>query len=303
ETGFRDMIYITGIWGLGENIVQGAATPDECYFFKPTLRNNKNALITKKLGEKANTLIFAKKAKAGKTTENISTPAKKRQQYVLSDKEANELAKWCLLIEEHYKTRMDIEWAKDGLDGKLYIVQARPETIRSAEKVISITEYKIDQKGKILVSGKAVGNKIVTGIARIIKSPSEGHKLKEGEILVTDTPNPDWNAVIKKASVIVTNKGGRTSHASIIAREFGLSAVVGTLNATHLIKDGQQITVSCAEGDVGKVYEGKLTWKEKQITPDSIQTPETNPMLILADPDKALSMSFYPNKGVGLLRM
>ncbi|MFI5141581.1 MAG: phosphoenolpyruvate synthase [Bacteroidia bacterium] len=303
ETGFRDMIYITGIWGLGENIVQGAATPDEYYFFKPTLRNNKNALITKKLGEKANTLIFAKKVKAGKTTENISTPAKKRQQFVLTDKEASELAKWCLLIEEHYKTSMDIEWAKDGLDGKLYIVQARPETIRSAEKIISITEYKIDQKGKILVSGKAVGNKIVSGIARIIKSPSEGYKLKEGEILVTDTTNPDWNAVIKKASVIVTNKGGRTSHASIIAREFGLSAVVGTLNATHLIKDGQQITVSCAEGDVGKVYEGKLTWKEKQITPDSIQMPETNPMLILADPDKALSMSFYPNRGVGLLRM
>lgn len=303
ETGFRNMIYITGIWGLGENIVQGAATPDEYYFFKPTLRNNKNALITKKLGEKANTLIFAKKTKASKTTENISTTIKKRQQYVLSDKEANELAKWCLLIEEHYKTPMDIEWAKDGLDGKLYIVQARPETIRSTEKIVSITEYKIDQKGKILVSGKAVGNKIVSGIARIIKSPSEGHKLKTGEILVTDTTNPDWNAVIKKASVIVTNKGGRTSHASIIAREFGLSAVVGTLNATHLIKDGQQITVSCAEGDVGKVYEGKLTWKEKQITPDSIQMPETAPMLILADPDKALSMSFYPNKGVGLLRM
>ncbi len=303
ETGFRNMVYITGIWGLGENIVQGAATPDEYYFFKPSLQQNKNGLITKKLGDKANTLIFAKKVKAGKTTENISTPLKKKQQFVLSDAEATELAKWCLLIEEHYKTPMDIEWAKDGLDGKLYIVQARPETIHNTEKTVSISEYKIEQKGKVLVSGKAVGNKIVTGIARIIKSPKEGHKLKEGEILVTDITNPDWNAVIKKASVIVTNKGGRTSHASIIAREFGLSAVVGTLNATHVIKDGQQITVSCAEGDIGKIYEGKLKWKEEQIIPSNIHMPETAPMLILADPDKALSMSFYPNQGVGLLRM
>jgi pyruvate,water dikinase len=303
ETGFRNMVYITGIWGLGENIVQGAATPDEYYFFKPTLQQNKNALITKKLGDKANTLLFAKKNKTGKTTENISTPIKKRQQYVLSDAEAQELAKWCLLIEEHYKTPMDIEWARDGVENKLHIVQARPETIHSIEKSVSITEYKINQKGKVLVSGKAVGNKIVSGIARIIKSPSEGHKLKEGEILVTDITNPDWNAVIKKASVIITNKGGRTSHASIIAREFGLSAVVGTLNATHAIKDGQQITVSCAEGDIGKVYEGKLSWEEKNIAPDKIQMPETAPMFILADPDKALSLSFYPNKGVGLLRM
>lgn len=303
ETGFGNLVYITGVWGLGENIVQGAATPDEYYFFKPSLRANKRSLITKKLGEKAHALVFAKKNKAGRALVNILTPAKKRIQYVLSEKEAEELAKWCLVIEEHYKTPMDIEWAKDGKENRLYIVQARPETVHGGKNQIAISEFKLLEKSKVLVSGKAVGTKIVSGIARILKTPAEGHKLKAGEILITDITNPDWNAVLKKASVIVTNKGGRTSHASIVAREFGLSAVVGTLNATQVIRDGQQITVSCAEGDIGKVYEGKLQWSEKKIFPEKIRMPQTDPMFILADPGKALFLSSYPNKGVGLLRM
>jgi len=301
ETGFKNMIYLTGVWGLGENIVQGAVTPDEFYFFKPSLRNNKKALITKKCGEKSQTLVFSSNEK--NATINIETPTDKKVQFVLNDKEAVQLAEWCLAIEDHYKTPMDIEWAKDGVDGKLYIVQARPETIHHAGKKASIKEYKLKQKGKLLISGKAVGNKIVSGIARILQSPEEGHKLKEGEILITDTTSPDWNAVLKKASVIVTNKGGRTSHASIVARELGLSAVVGSLNATSVIKDGQEITVSCAEGDIGKIYEGKLLWEERIINTKNVILPKTEPMLILADPGQALGLSFYPNKGVGLLRM
>lgn len=301
ETGFKDMVYITGIWGLGENIVQGAVTPDEFFFFKPTLRSGKRALISKKIGKKANTMVFCNEA-IDRKVKNIATPLEKQEQFVLNDREATQLATWCLAIEEHYKMPMDIEWAKDGASGKIFIVQARPETVHSM-KSVSIMEYKLKQKGKVLVSGNAVGTRIVSGIARIIHSPSEGHKLKEGEILITDITNPDWNAVLKKAAVIVTNKGGRTSHASIVARELGLSAVVGANGATDRIKDGQEITVSCAEGDIGKVYEGKLEWTEKQITPDKIKMPRTNPMLILADPGRALSLSLYPNKGVGLLRM
>lgn len=304
ETGFRDLIYITGIWGLGENIVQGAVSPDEYYFFKPGLGKAKRSLITKKPGEKANMMVFTSSSAAdGKPILNINTPAEKRNRFVLSDEEAESLAKWCAVIEKHYKMPMDIEWAKDGTDGKIYIVQARPETIHSTKKELVITEYKLEQKGNVLAKGKAVGNKIVSGKARILNSPEEGDKLKDGEILITDTTSPDWNAVLKKASVIVTNKGGRTSHASIVARELGLSAVVGTGNATENIKDGQNITVSCAEGDEGKVYEGILQWKEKNISIDNITMPETDPMLILADPSKALRLSFYPNKGVGLLRM
>jgi pyruvate, water dikinase len=299
ESGFRDMIYITGIWGLGENIVQGMSTPDEFYFFKTSLRGNKRALLSKKPGEKEHTLVFGEEG----ATVNLSTSAAKREQFTLSDAEAGELARWCLAIEEHYKAPMDIEWAKDGEDGKMYIVQARPETIHSGKKEITVTEYAIRQKGKVLASGKAVGSKIASGTARILASPAEGHLLKPGEILVTDITSPDWNAVLKKAAVIITNKGGRTSHAAIVARELGLSALVGCGNATEQIADGSQITVSCAEGDTGKVYEGRVEWTEHKARIDNISLPETAPMLILADPGNALKFSQYPNSGVGLLRM
>ncbi|MGZ3921013.1 MAG: phosphoenolpyruvate synthase, partial [Bacteroidia bacterium] len=301
ETGFKDLIYITGVWGLGETIVQGSVSPDEFFVFKPSLKNKKKSLITSKAGEKSQMLIFTNDTDA--TTKLVETPYEKKDQYVLSEKEVNKLANWCISIEEHYGMPMDIEWAKDGVDAELYIVQARPETIHSSGKKLKIVEYKLSKKGQVITSGKAVGNKIVSGIARILNSPSEGHKLKEGEILVTDTTSPDWNAVLKKAAVIVTNKGGRTSHASIVARELGLSAVVGTFNSTELIKDGDEITVSCAEGDVGKIYKGKLTWEEKVIDTSSVSLPNTAPMFILADPGQALKLSAYPNQGVGLLRM
>lgn len=304
ETGFGNMIYITGSWGLGENIVQGAVNPDEFYLFKPSLRENKLALITKKLGSKAKTMVYASTQNAfNKTIENVDTPFEKQLQFVLSDTEIIGLANWCLRIEEHYKRPMDVEWAKDGLTNELFIVQARPETIHNADRNISFKEYTLKEKGNPIVTGKAVGNKIACGIARVLTSPAEAHKLLPGEILVTDITNPDWNVVLKRASVIITNKGGRTSHAAIVARELGVAAVVGTTNATALIQDGELITVSCAEGDSGKVYAGKLQWSEQEINFENIKLPHTRALFILADPDKALKLSFYPNHGIGLMRM
>jgi pyruvate,water dikinase len=304
ETGFENMIYLTGSWGLGENVVQGAVNPDEFYLFKPSLRNNKKSLVTKKLGSKTKTMVYAQGQNAlNKSIENIDTPIEKQLLFVLSNSEIELLGQWCLKIEEHYKMPMDIEWAKDGITNELFIVQARPETIHSQNKNLSFKEYRLTENGNILATGKAVGSKIASGIARVIQSPAEAHLLQEGEILVTDITNPDWNVVLKKASVIITNKGGRTSHAAIVARELGIAAVVGTTNATEKIKDGQLITVSCAEGDEGKVFEGKLNWEEKEINLVNTKLPKTQPMLILADPGKALQLSFYPNQGVGLMRM
>jgi len=296
ETGFENMIYLTGSWGLGENVVQGAVNPDEFYLFKPSIRNHKKSLVTKKLGSKTKTMVYAQGQNAGnKTIENIDTPLEKQLLFVLFDTEIETLADWCLKIEEHYKMPMDIEWAKDGITNELFIVQARPETIHNKTQNISFKEYRLTDKGTLITTGKAVGSKIVSGVARVLDSPAEAHKLQAGEILVTDITNPDWNIVLKKASVIITNKGGRTSHAAIVARELGVAAVVGTTNATKKIKDGQLITVSCAEGDEGKVFEGKLNWEEKEIDFENTKLPKTQPMFILADPDKALQLSFYPN--------
>jgi pyruvate,water dikinase len=304
ETGFENMIYLTGSWGLGENVVQGAVNPDEFYLFKPSIRNRKKALVTKKLGSKTKTMIYAQGQNAiNKSIENIDTPIEKQQLFVLSDIEIETLGQWCLKIEEHYKMPMDIEWAKDGMSNELFIVQARPETIHNRTRNISFKEYRLTEKGKLITSGKAVGSKIVSGFARVLDSPAEAHQLQPGEILVTDITNPDWNIVLKKASVIITNKGGRTSHAAIVARELGVAAIVGTTNATEKIKDRQLITVSCAEGDEGKVFDGKLNWIENEINLVDTKIPKTNPMFILADPDKALQLSFYPNQGVGLMRM
>jgi pyruvate,water dikinase len=304
ETGFENMIYLTGSWGLGENIVQGAVNPDEFYLFKPSIRNNKKSLITKKLGSKTKTMIYAQGQNAmNKSIENTDTPLEKQLLFVLSDSEIETLAKWCLVIEDHYKMPMDIEWAKDGITQELFIVQARPETIHNNTQNISFKEYRLIEKGTLIATGKAVGSKIASGIARVIDSPAKAHKLQAGEILVTDITNPDWNIVLRKASVIITNKGGRTSHAAIVARELGVAAIVGTTNATKSIKDGQLITVSCAEGDEGKVFDGKLNWEEKEINLVNTKISKTKPMFILADPDKALQLSFYPNQGVGLMRM
>ncbi|MBU6123280.1 phosphoenolpyruvate synthase [Hymenobacter siberiensis] len=308
ETGHEHFIYLTGSWGLGENVVQGAVNPDEFYLFKPSLRDGHRALVTKKLGDKAKAMRYAEPpadahGQRADTIVNTDTPAAQREVFVLTDAEVEQLGRWCLVIEEHYGMPMDIEWAKDGLNNQLYIVQARPETISQNRQALRLHEYHRTETGPVLATGKAVGSQIVSGVARIIDSPADGHRLQPSEILVTDITSPDWNAVLQNAAVIVTNRGGRTSHAAIVARELGLSAVVGTLNATTKIKDGQVITVSCAEGDEGQVFDGQLAWTETDLDLAQVVRPATKALLILADPDRALQLARYPSQGVGLMRM
>lgn len=301
ESGFKDVIVISGVWGLGENIVQGAVTPDEFHVFKTTLQQNKNAIISKKLGTKAKTMVYSTTDKS--SIVNSDTPEEKRKQWVLNDEEITQLARWSYTIEQHYKMPMDIEWAKDGITGKLFIVQARPETVHSKKDPYLKTEYIVKEKGTILTKGNAIGSGIASGKARIIMSSADADKLLEGEVLVTDITNPDWDPILKKAAAIITNKGGRTSHAAIVAREVGAVAVVGTGDATEKIKDGMIVTVSCAQGKTGFVYNGKLNWTEQNLDFKNMTMPETQPMMILGDPEKAYGYSFYPNKGIGLMRL
>lgn len=302
ESGFRNVIHVSGVWGLGENIVQGAVTPDEYFVFKPSLQKGKNAIIQKKLGSKSMTMIYGDDA--NKSVINTNTPKEKQRQFVLTDEEVTRLANWALTIENHYRQPMDIEWAKDGNTNEIFIIQARPETVHSQKNPFLIKEYQLQGKGIPLVKGEAVGSKIATGAARILNSPAEADKLKPGEIIVTDTTSPDWDPLLQKAAAIITNKGGRTSHASIVAREMGVPAIVGCGNATTEIPDGEIITVSCAEGKTGFVYLEKLNYKITDHDFSKTKKPEnTQAMLIVADPDKAFRLSFYPNDGVGLMRM
>jgi pyruvate, water dikinase len=304
ESGFSDVILITGAWGLGENVVQGAVNPDEFYVFKPTLRQGKEAIIGKKLGSKLKTMVYASPEEANKTIVNVDTPVQQQEIFVLSDAEITQLAQWSLQIEEHYGRPMDIEWAKDGQSGELFIVQARPETVHGKEaQSLKVNEFQLKESGPVLVRGNGIGKKITSGIARILNSPREAGKLQPGDVLVTDITNPDWDPILKRVSAIITNRGGRTSHAAIVARELGAVAVVGTGNATEVIEDGQRVTVCCADGNEGIVYSGKLAWEEKEVDFTHLQLPETQVMFILGDPDKAFQYARYPNKGVGLLRM
>lgn len=303
DSGYEQVIYLTGTWGLGENVVQGAVNADEFYVFKPSLKKGMRAIISKKVGSKEKTMVYADAQKVEGTTVNKDTPKNKQQSFILTDEEVTTLATWALEIEEHYSRAMDIEWAKDGDSGELYIVQARPETVHSGKEKSKLKEYRLKEKGRVLTTGNAIGEKVTKGIARILSSPDESDKLQEGDVLVTGITNPDWDTVMKKASAIVTDSGGRTSHAAIVARELGAVAVVGTEDATKKIKDGQEITVSCAEGHTGKVYEGALEWEEEEIDFEQFQKPDTEVMLILADPDMAFLYSSYPVTGVGLMRL
>jgi pyruvate,water dikinase len=303
ESGFENAIYITGAWGLGENVVQGAVTPDEFWVFKASLEKNKEAIIGRHIGGKEYTMIYDTDPLSERAVKNIETPAAKRSQWILNDAEVVRLAQWSLAIEKHYGMAMDIEWAKDGEDNEIYIVQARPETVHSRKKTGKIKTYKLKEKGTVLCRGKAVGKKIISGRACIIHSLNEAHKLQLGDILVADITNPDWNALLRKAVSIVTNKGGRTSHASIVARELGIAAIVGTGNATQVIRDGQMISVVCTEGDEGQVMDGAVAFEETETDLSQIPTTHTQPMFILADPDRAFELSHYPARGVGLLRM
>ena len=301
ETGFENVIYVTSAWGLGENIVQGAVNPDEFYVFKPSIENKKQSIIYRKLGAKENKMVYSEGTE--KPIVNIETSHTERAVFSLPDKDVTTLGEWCLKIEQHYHMPMDIEWAKDGLTGELFIVQARPETVHGQRQNISVKEYKLLSNGNPVCKGKAVGRSIASGRVCIVQSIADAAKVQQGDIIVADITNPDWNAMLRKAISIVTNKGGRTSHASIVARELGIHAVVGTTNATEKLHDGQVITVSCIEGDEGMVYDGKLDWEEEEINFEKIADTKTKPMFILADPAKAFRLSFYPNGGVGLLRM
>lgn len=301
ETGNPNLIYLTGAWGLGETIVQGAVNTDEFYLFKPALEADKGAIVYRTLGEKEQMMVYDK-ASEKKTVLN-DTSATLRDQFVLSDEEITLLGKWSFSIEKHYRQAMDIEWAKDGISGELFIVQARPETIHSGHTQIMLKEYEMATKESPILTGKAVGHGIESGRVCIVRSLADSAKVKHGDIIVADITNPDWNALLRKAICIVTNKGGRTSHASIVARELGIIAVVGTLIATEKLIDGQEITVSCASGDEGHVYLGAVAWNVKEIALQNIPETKTQPMFILADPQKALLHATYPNQGVGLLRM
>jgi len=307
DTGFENAIVINSTWGLGENIVQGRVTPDEWLVFKPTLKSTSfNPILKSSCGRKEYTMVYAKKAvevSPTKTIINKETSSQKQKEFSLSNNEVFQLSKWCYTIEQHYGKAMDIEWAKDGLNQQLYIVQARPETVQKKKSKKVRAVFSLKEKGNIITTGIALGDKIASGKARIIINPSDGHLLQPGEILVTDITNPDWDPVLKKAAAIVTNKGGRTSHAAIVARELETVAVVGCGNATELIKDGQEITVCCAEGKEGYIYEGLLDWNIEEIDFSHLPMPKTAPMFILADPERAFELSNYPNQGVGLLRL
>ncbi|GAB4092539.1 phosphoenolpyruvate synthase [Flaviaesturariibacter terrae] len=301
ESGFRDIVHISAVWGLGENMVQGTVTPDEYWVFKPTLKLGFNAILQKKLGAKEKTMVFGD---PGSKTYNVATPEHRQSRFVLPGERVLELARWCLSIEEHYGKPMDIEWAVDGTDGLLYILQARPETVQSARKQQLVTEYHLERKGHLLASGQAIGMKAVCGKARVMHSVKDREALRPGEIIVTDLTQPDWDPVLKHAAAIVTNKGGRTSHASIVARELGVPAVVGCGHATETIIDGEWITVSCCEGTTGNVYRGQLPYTVVEHDFSDMRLPQkTEVKLIAGDPDSAFRLSFYPNAGVGLMRL
>ncbi|MGZ3752642.1 MAG: phosphoenolpyruvate synthase, partial [Mucilaginibacter sp.] len=304
ESGFRDVVHLAGVWGLGENIVQGTVTPDEFLVFKPSLKKKFKSIIQKNLGSKNLMMVYGDDDDDTKATINKDTPLELREKFVLDDKEIEQLAKWALVIEDHYQKPMDFEWAKDGINHQLYIIQARPETVHSQEKIPQVKSYRITEKGEEITTGEAIGSMVTSGYARLLSSPQEADKLKAGDILVADTTSPDWDPILKKVAGIVTNKGGRTSHASIIARELGAVAIVGTENATNTIKDGELITLSCAEGKTGRVYRGKLNWIETVTDISNIHLPDsTMAQLIIGEPEKAFQLSFYPNHGVGLMRL
>jgi len=306
ESGFENVILINGAWGLGENVVQGAVLTDEFYLFKHALQNGKNPIIIKNRGSKAMMMVFnEKRKKKGGLTVNKKTPEELRKKFVLDDEELIQLGNWCLEIEKHYKKAMDIEWAKDGNDNKLYIVQARPETVHSSKKGSGrLKKYSMKDEGREpLVTGIGIGDKIAAGKVKILRSPEESDKLEKGDVLVTEITNPDWDPVMKKAAAIITNSGGRTSHAAIVARELGAVAVVGTKNATEMLKDGQEVTVSCAKGNDGLIYDGILEWNEKVIDLKKLGKPQTQVMLILANPSAAFANAMLPVDGVGLMRL
>ena len=304
ESGFDQVVFITASYGLGETVVQGAVNPDEFYVYKPNLMAGRPAILRKSVGQKAIKMVYADKGGAGQSVTTVDVPAAERLRFSITDAEVEELARHALTIERHYGKAMDIEWGRDGVDGKLYILQARPETVKSQQSGNdNLRRYRLDAKSKVLASGRAIGQKIGQGTVRLVKSSAEMDKVAAGDVLVTDMTDPDWEPVMKRAAAIVTNRGGRTCHAAIIARELGIPAVVGCGDATQVLSDGQQVTVSCAEGDTGHVYDGLLKIDVVEVALDRMPPAPTKIMMNVGNPELAFEFSRLPNEGVGLARL
>jgi pyruvate,water dikinase len=302
ETGFRDAVFITSSWGLGETVVQGAVNPDEFYVYKPALANGYHPILRKNLGSKAIKMVYSDNPVPGKTVDTVDVDEADSLRFSISDDDIVELARMAVTIENHYGRPMDIEWGKDGNDGKLYILQARPETVQSRSGR-SIQRFTLKDSGDVIITGRSIGHKIGSGTAKVIRSVAEMNRVRAGDVLVSDMTDPDWEPVMKRASAIVTNRGGRTCHAAIIARELGIPAVVGCGNATETIPDGADVTVSCAEGDEGYVYEGRLDFEEKNIELDALPDIPVKIMMNVGNPDRAFDFASIPNRGVGLARL
>ncbi|MFV8410620.1 phosphoenolpyruvate synthase [Vibrio owensii] len=303
ESGFDQVVFITSSWGLGEMVVQGAVNPDEFYVHKPMLEAGQHPIVKKTFGSKQIKMIYSDRQEIGKQVEIIDTSVEERNTFSLNDEEIKELAKQAMIIEKHYKRPMDIEWAKDGIDGRLYIVQARPETVCSQSEQNVIERYELSNKADVLVEGRAIGQRIGKGPVRLVDSLDQMSLVQDGDVLVTDMTDPDWEPVMKKASAIVTNRGGRTCHAAIIARELGIPAIVGCGDATSKLTDGETVTVSCAEGETGYVYQGELDFEIKRSAVDELPLLPTKVMMNVGNPDRAFDFAQIPNEGVGLARL
>ena len=302
ESGFRDVVFINASYGLGETVVQGSVNPDEYYVHKPMLRQGKRAVVRKKLGEKAIRMVFGHESAAERSTVIEDVPQGLRRRFALDDDELLELARYAVTIEDHYGRPMDIEWGRDGIDGKLYILQARPETVESRAGNVQ-TRYKLLEKGTVVTVGRAIGSKIGQGPARVIKSIDQMHEVRPGDVLIADMTDPDWEPVMKRAAAIVTNRGGRTCHAAIVARELGVPAVVGTGNGTKTIADGQEVTVSCAEGEDGYVYAGLLKFEKTEMVMQAMPDIPVKIMMNVGNPEQAFHFATLPHEGVGLARL
>ena len=303
ESGFNDVVFITASYGLGEMVVQGAVNPDEFYISKALLNTDKPAVIRRNLGSKQQKMVYADEHSAGKSVKIVPVDKAERNQFSLSNEELVELAKQALIIEKHYGHAMDIEWAKDGDSGKLFIVQARPETVKSRESQNVMERYILKEKGDVICEGRSIGQRIGAGTVRVVNSIHEMDKVQEGDVLVSDMTDPDWEPVMKRAAAIITNRGGRTCHAAIIARELGVPAIVGCGNATDLLTDGQAVTVSCAEGDTGYIYEGQLDFEIQNNSIESMPDLAFKIMMNVGNPDRAFGFAQIPNEGVGLARL
>jgi len=303
ESGFRDVVFITASYGLGETVVQGQVNPDEFYVHKGALAAGKPSILRRNLGSKMLKMVYSSETVAHKSVETIEVDKEDRARFSVSDAEVAELAKQAVIIEKHYGQPMDIEWAKDGANGKIFIVQARPETVKSRKNNMNIERYLLKEKGKVLVEGRSIGQRIGAGAVRLVFNLQQMDQFRSGEVLVTDMTDPDWEPIMKRASAIITNRGGRTCHAAIIARELGIPAVVGCGDATDLLKEGQPVTVSCAEGDTGKVYDGALTFDVQKNSVESMPKLPFKIMMNVGNPDRAFDFQSLPNEGIGLARL